>query len=139
MRKLLYLCLLFAFSCTEDFVLDQNQILNDDLQNIEKSLQAALKVCNSEAMPWLSEMLQKAEEDRLYQEHMGQYTGYISVVQYKKEIYFYTTFPMGSGGIYAYIFDCNGTRQQSLPEEQLTYFHKTARNRNLVIYSTIDF
>lgn len=137
MKNLIYLCILFVFSCSEEFTLDENKLLNEDLQNIENSLQAALEVCNKKTMPWLWEMLQKAEDDRLYKKHNGQFMGYISMVQYEGNIYIYTSFPMGSGAIFAYIFDCNGTLQQDLLEENLSFFYTNSRNRNLMIYSTI--
>lgn len=140
MKRLFYICLLFVFGCTDDFSLDENKLLNEDLHNIENSLQVALQVCNKKTMPWLSEMLQKAEEDRIYKKHNGQFIGRISVVQYKGNIYFLTTFSMGSGGFFFYLFDCNGIQQQSLLEsdELVVFFYTNSLKRNLIIYSTTN-
>jgi hypothetical protein len=135
MKKILILYLLCMIGCTNDG--DPSQ--NDELQNIDKALEIGMMVCKKNVLPWLSELLEKAEEDRLTKKHMGQYMGFVSVVSYKNQSYFYVTFPMGSGGIFAYLFDCEGKQVSSLLTEASEYFYEAAHKRNAMIYSTVDF
>ena len=112
--------------------------INNDLQNIEQSIAIAQRACGVTALPWLRDMLTKAEEDRVSKTHQGQYIGIISIVKYQNTVLFYTNFGLGSGGIAYYLFDCKGDKIHStisgsgnIPGE--------ARQRKNIIYSTIDF
>ncbi len=139
MRKLIFLSFFFSGCSGEDLVLDSGLPLNEDVQDIEKAHRAAKKACGGSSLPWLWDILQKAEEDRLFHSHFGNYTGWISIVPYQKRNYFYVRFAMGSGGLYAYLFDCDGVGQRELFGQEFLHFSQNAEKRNFMIYSTIDF
>jgi hypothetical protein len=130
-RCTLFLILL-ALGCQKEKI-----EIDNDLHDIEKSIAIARRACGVTALPWLSDMLTKAEEDRISKTHQGQYVGIISILKYQNTALFYTNFGLGSGGIAYYLFDCTGDRVYPTTADEGNIPAEASQRKN-VIYSTID-
>lgn len=53
---------------------------------------------------WLSEIVEKSENDTT-----GNYTGNIFLLNYNNQQIIFIDMPMGSGGLYGYWFNCDGS------------------------------
>ncbi|MDR3269316.1 MAG: hypothetical protein LBT83_09650 [Tannerella sp.] len=89
MRNLIViLCCVLFFSCKQDVVETCTACENEELR---------------ENLPWLGELISKAETDRT-----GNYAGFIWLEKYKGRDIFVTNMGLGSGGIMYRFFDCDG-------------------------------
>lgn len=136
---------IFLLSCTFFLLSNCVKQSNDNGEEeqiglaIDRVVNKANAACNSPApqqsLGWLSDIIRKAEEDRLTLKHKGNYMGKIYLTSYQAQPVFYITMMMGSGGIYAYMYDCKGSRIY-IAESDVTSFYQQAQQGTL-IYSTM--
>jgi hypothetical protein len=62
---------------------NDDQLYNDDLQNIDTAIKIAETICEEVSIAWFSDLLSKAEEDRLHMTHKGNYLGFVSIIKYQ--------------------------------------------------------
>jgi len=86
-------------------------------------------------LQWLNDIIKKAEEDRLTKKHMGNYVGKIFLTSYQGKPVIYIRMALGSGGVYAYIFDCTGN-SISISDSEILNFEQQAQ-QNTLLYSNI--
>jgi hypothetical protein len=91
----------------------------------------------AENLPWLKEMIVKAEEDRLTKAHKGNYTGSIYQITWRGQDVFWTNFAMGSGGIGVRAFNCDGQwiSKDFTPDETEEFIK--VYNNNKLIYTNL--
>lgn len=82
-------------------------------------------------LPWLNEIVTKAEEDKATRVHKGNYLGKIYLESFKGQSIFLVEMMMGSGGLAGYLFWCNGQRVFPTKEETLT-LSNSFQKKNLV-------
>jgi hypothetical protein len=87
-------------------------------------------------LPWLKEIITKAEEDKATMAHKGNYLGTIYLDTYQNQSVFMIKMMMGSGGLYAYLFGCDGKRVAFSKEGVETVFTDIEK-RNNVLYTNI--
>ncbi|GAB2767703.1 hypothetical protein GCM10027275_07680 [Rhabdobacter roseus] len=124
----LLLIVLVAIGCKNERV---------DLQDTPHALARARKACGQNALPWLEDLLTKAEADRTSQAHQGQYIGTVSLIKYQGTPLFYTNFGLGSGGIAYYLFDCQGKPFFITGEDGAKVLGQATKKEN-ILYSTLD-
>lgn len=104
---------------------------------IKEAITKANASCGSinpdQTLQWLKDIIVKAEEDKQTKKYMGNYMGKIFLTVYKNNPVFYISMAMRSGGIAAYIFDCNGTTVSIDPAD--TGFEQVAQKS--LIYSNV--
>lgn len=115
-----------------------------ETHDIEKAILKAQNACGQASMPWLYELLAKAEEDRLSMAHNGSYIGFVSLVTYQNKRVFYTNFmSMVGGGRMFHLFDCQGNQfdASSTVTADPAYFPNEAQKKENIIYSSapLDF
>ncbi|MBS1574999.1 MAG: hypothetical protein JST09_06805 [Bacteroidetes bacterium] len=88
-----------------------------------------------QALQWLSDVIKKAEEDRMTKKYMGNYMGKIFLTSYQSRPVIYIRMAMGSGGIYAYVYDCTGNTV-SINDSEMISFEQQAQ-QGILIYSNI--
>lgn len=59
-------------------------------------------------LPWLKDLIGKAEADKSTGAYKGNYIGQIYQTTWRNQDAFWTNFMMGSGGIYARLYACDG-------------------------------
>lgn len=132
MKKYYLLLIAFNFclfsSCQDDHDSASSPIINacgvkDPAQNI----------------PWLQDLISKAEEDRMNKTYNGAYTGTIQLDHYQETDVFIIRM-IFIGGLYALIYNCDGTAIDFGNDTQAAYMFLTS-DSNLqkapVIYSTM--
>lgn len=136
MKKIIYflITLLIGVGCIskEDW--------EKDVLDVDKALQRAQDSCGQASMDWFSEMLRKAEEDRLTKAHKGSYIGFVSLVKYENSSVFYTNFMSKvGGGLMFYLMDCQGNQfdASSIVAEDMAFFSKEAYKKKNIIYSNV--
>ncbi|MET0245072.1 MAG: hypothetical protein ABW174_16450 [Flavitalea sp.] len=122
--------------CGNKNINDQGQA---DLEIITtQAVNKANLICNSPnptiSLKWLNEIIRKAEEDRVDMRHKGAYIGKIRSTSYGNEPIIYIKMLMGSGGLYAHVFNCAGERIM-IPESDVTFIPKAEAGD--VIYSNV--
>jgi hypothetical protein len=122
--------LLAMCNCTSD-----SETINTADHDIQSAHSKAKRLCNQNSMVWLSDMLNKAEEDRLNLIHKGNYIGTVSLIRYKDQPVVYTDFAMGSGGIAFYLFDCNGNPVSCEGDDAIGNIPNLAKEN--IIYSSL--
>ncbi|KAA0988729.1 hypothetical protein [Dyadobacter aurulentus] len=105
--------------------------------DVQCALGRAQSVCDQNTMVWLSDMLTKAEEDRISKTHKGNYIGMISLIRYKGQPVVYTNFALGSGGIAFYLFDCNGNPVSCEADDEAGKIPGLAMAKENVIYTSL--
>ncbi|MBC8153527.1 MAG: hypothetical protein H7Z72_11500 [Bacteroidetes bacterium] len=83
-------------------------------------------------LPWLKEIITKAEEDKATGAHQGNYLGTIYVDEFKNQPVFMVKMMMGSGGLYAYAFKCDGARLYFDKEGSPTMFFDIEKKNNVL-------
>jgi hypothetical protein len=128
---------LFFVGCTKD---NENfDILKDGMViDVDQALKKATdrNGCNKSELPWLQDLLIKAEEDRTTKKYRGNYIGIISMIKHNGQTLFYTNFMMGSGGIAYYLFDCDGALVL-IPTEGYNNKTREAYKKKNIIYASI--
>lgn len=87
-------------------------------------------------LPWLKEIVTKAEEDKATMAHKGNYLGTIYLDTYENQSVFMVKMMMGSGGLYAYLFGCDGKRVDVNQQAVGTLFTDIEK-RNNVLYKNM--
>lgn len=87
-------------------------------------------------LPWLNEIVNKAEVDKATMAYKGNYIGTIYMDTYKNRPVFMVKMMMGSGGLYGYLFGCDGKRIAFTPEEVGTLFTDIEKHNNVVYTNT---
>jgi hypothetical protein len=85
-------------------------------------------------LSWLKEIVTKAEADKASMTYKGNYLGTIYMDTYKNQSVFMIKMAMGSGGLYAYLFDCSGN-QVSVNQEVAGTLFTDIEKRNNVLYT----
>jgi hypothetical protein len=112
-----------------------------DVLDIEMAVQRAQEACGQSSTAWLSEMLQKAEEDRLFKAHNGSFIGFVSMVKHQNHTVFYTNFMSKvGGGLMFFLMDCQGNQfdASAIVEADPAFFPNEARKKGNIIYSNIS-
>lgn len=130
--------LLMACNCTRN---KNNSELQK--QEIEVKTKEALTNANTacgfanpeQSLLWLKDIIQKAEEDKLTQKYNGNYMGKIFLTSYHNQPVFYIRMALGSGGIFAYVYDCNGITV-SISQNEMTTFEQNAPQGKLIYSNT---
>ncbi len=122
---------IFHFNCSKK---NNADLLN---QQTEHAMAIAGTICGSgnQSLQWLKEIISKAEEDKLTKKYDGNYMGKIITTSYQNQPIFYITMALGSGGIFAYTYDCNG-KNVLISSDDLTAFEQNAQKGKL-IYSNV--
>lgn len=136
MKTSLYIIsfLLTMFSCNSGTEIGDPACGHD----VQCALRKAQSVCDQNKMVWLSDMLIKAEEDRISKTHKGNYIGIISLIKYKSQPVVYTNFGLGSGGIAFYLFDCDGNPVSCEDAEEAGKIPDLAKARENIIYASLN-
>jgi phosphoribosylformylglycinamidine (FGAM) synthase-like amidotransferase family enzyme len=109
-----------------------NKQIDEKTQEVVTNANTICGSANPEqSLLWLKGIIQKAEEDRLTKKYMGNYMGKITSTSYRNEPVFYIRMALGSGGIYAYIYDCNGKTVYINPDDMLI-FEQNAQQGKLI-------
>lgn len=90
-----------------------------------------------QTLQWLKDIIVKAEDDKQTKRYMGNYMGKIFLTSYNNLPIFYIKMAMGSGGIYAYTYDCNGKNVFIEPND-MSAFEQNAQKQTL-IYSNVPY
>ncbi|RYZ92634.1 MAG: hypothetical protein EOP06_03675 [Proteobacteria bacterium] len=69
------------------------------------------------SLPWLKDIITKAEEDKATMAHKGNYFGTIYLESLRNEPIFLVQMMMWSGGIAFYLFRCDGERVYPTADE----------------------
>jgi hypothetical protein len=135
MKMSLYFCiyLIAIFGCSPHAKINEQGNPHD----IENALRRSQVLCRQNTMVWFSDMLRKAEEDRISNTHKGNYIGIISIIYYKSQPVIYTDFALGSGGVAFYLFDCNGN-PVSCQADEATKLPGVANERKNIIYASLN-
>ncbi len=133
-----FIYFLFVLVCS--FGCMNKEDLNSNVLNIEMAVQRAQKACGQSSAAWLSEMLQKVEEDRLTKAHNGSFIGFVSMVKHQNHTVFYTNFMNKvGGGMMFYLMDCNGDPfdGSAAVTTDPGFFQLEAHKKENIIYSNI--
>ncbi|MBB1287402.1 hypothetical protein HRH25_23705 [Flavisolibacter sp. BT320] len=114
---------------------EDEQIKITASQVVNKANAACNSLSPEQSLQWLNDIIKKAEEDRLTKKHMGNYMGKIFLTSYQTRPVFYIKMTLGSGGIYAYIYDCNGN-SVSIAGNEMTSFEQQAQQGTLIYSNT---
>jgi hypothetical protein len=130
------LCIFILFSgnnCSKKDTFDSQSELNS--RKTQEVITRANTICGSanpeQSLQWLKEIITKAEEDRLTKKYGGNYMGEIRSTSYNNQPVFYIRMLLGSGGIYAYIYDCNG-KTVTISTDDMVEFEQNAQQGQLV-------
>lgn len=85
------------------------------------------------SLHWLTDIITKAEEDKVTKKYMGNYMGRIFLSSYHNQPVFCITMMMGSGGLKAHLYDCKG-RNAIIDRNSVPDFDQMALN-GILIYS----
>lgn len=91
----------------------------------------------SKDLPWLKDIINKAEQDKSYKTYQGNYMGKIYLETYKGNSVLLCDMAMGSGGIGGYVFQCDGTKEEfnNDPKEVESFFSSV--KKTIIIYSNV--
>jgi hypothetical protein len=133
MKNIVYLFLLTltVLSCRKD---DKIPVTEFGF-SAEEAVSRAQSVCGAKNMPWLNEIISKAEEDKKDRTHKGNYIGSVSIIEDRGKSLFLVNMAMGSGGILVWIYDCSGNQVKVDHPEK---FSDPKSNRK-ALYSTHHF
>ncbi len=108
-----------------------------EIHDIESAMLKAQNACGQTSMPWLYDLLQKGEEDRLSMAHNGSYIGFVSLVTYQNKSVFYTNFMnLVGGGRMFHLMDCQGNQFDASVAADPAFFQKEAHKKENIIYSS---
>jgi hypothetical protein len=134
---LIVLTSLLFIGCTKDN--GDFDIMKDGMIiNVEEGLKKATdrNGCNKSELPWLKEILIKAEEDRTTRRHRGSYVGIISMIKHKGQTLIWTNFMFRTGGGLEYVlYNCDG-QDVFVPWPESKGFSNQAHKKKNIIYAT---
>jgi len=122
--------LLFLFqSCKEDISpLEEEVISQEILEKLKNS-------CGTSEFSWLQEIITKAEEDYKSRTYEGNYIGTMYLEEHQNKPVIFVNMSMGSGGIYGYLYHCDGSKVDLNPSEVETFFSNLKKDQ--IIYSNL--
>jgi len=85
---------------------------------------------------WLKDIITKADEDKATMAYKGNYLGEIYLERFRDQPVFVVDMMMGSGGIFMYLFGCDGERIKDVSSEEITTTIAGFQRKNL-IYSNL--
>ena len=91
----------------------------------------------SKDLPWLKDIINKAEQDKAFRTYPGNYMGKIYLETYKDNSVFLCDMAMYSGGIAGHVFHCDGTKEEfnNDPKEVESFFNSIKKIN--IIYSNV--
>jgi len=103
-------------------------------QNIVEKLNS---VCGISDLSWLEEIIVKAEEDNRSRTYQGNFIGTVYLEDYQNEPVIFVRMAMGSGGLYGYVYRCDGSSVNfdNDPSQVETFFSKMEKNQ--IIYTNV--
>jgi hypothetical protein len=111
--KTFFLTILFASCCLSFFNSCKTESGKGTID--EKAINACGVTYSQKNLPWLAELIEKAEKDKTAGPYKpgdsykpGHYTGCIWLEKYKEQDIFITDMMLGSGGVAYWFFDCSG-------------------------------
>ncbi len=123
-----FLILLFQ-GCREDVSpLEEEVISQEILEKLKNS-------CGTSEFSWLREIIIKAEEDYKSRKYQGNFIGTIYLEDQQNEPVIFVNMAMESGGIYGYLYHCNGIRVDLDPSQVETFFPNLKKDQ--IIYSNV--
>lgn len=99
------------------------------------AIQTAKTGCGEDALPWLHELLTKAEEDKVLGTHNGRYLGVISMIHYNGNTMFYTDFLVTA--VAFEVFDCEGNLFEITTDAETEFFRTEGTKRRNIIYANV--
>ena len=88
-------------------------------------------------LPWLQDIITKAESDMTSKTYKGNYIGTIYLAYYNEQPVFVCNMMMGSGGIAAYVFRCDGTIENFNNDPQKVQAFFSSLKKTDLIYSNV--
>lgn len=143
MKNLIYtfvIALIFtgcAKQSTDDGEQAYNYARDGMIVNVERALIKAIDKngCNKSELPWLKDLLTKAEEDRTTMKYKGNYIGIVSLYKYKDKNLIYIDFFLERGGGAYILRDCNGD-PFFIPRSDAGYVPNEAMKKKNIIYAS---
>lgn len=132
--KILICCsfLLLSFQgCKEEFSPLEEKGIS------QKMVEKLNKTCGTSGLPWLEEIIVKADEDDRSGTYQGNFMGTVYLEDYQNEPVIFVRMAMGSGGLYGYAYRCDGSRVDfdNDPNQVESFFSKMKRNQ--IIYTNV--
>lgn len=132
--NLSYIFVLFAgYNCSNKDASDlQNDLAEVKIQEVVTSANTVCGSANPEqSLQWLKEIISKAEEDKETKKYSGNYMGEIRLTSYRNQPVFHIRMALGSGGVYAYVYDCDG-KTVSINSDDMIEFEQSAQQGKLI-------
>ena len=132
--SLLFLSLMLfsGIACSKSSADLPDEKINTSLKDGLAKASTACGSVNPDQLQWLKDIILKGEEDKETMKHVGMYRGKIFLTSYQNKPLFFIMMPMGSGGIYAYLFDCAGTTVRFSPTDDVLAFSAEAQKGELI-------
>jgi len=94
--------------------------------------------CGTSDVFWLEEIIVKAEEDRRSRTHLGNFMGTVYLEAYQDKPVIFARMAMGSGGLYGYVYQCDGSRVDfdDDPSSVATFFSNMKKDQ--IIYTNVQ-
>ncbi|SFF38130.1 hypothetical protein [Spirosoma endophyticum] len=83
-------------------------------------------------LPWLKDLIAKADEDKATLAYKGNYIGKIYLENFRDQPVFIVQMMMGSGGIAMYLFRCDGQRIMDVTDKEIATTIAGFERKNLV-------
>lgn len=123
--------LLFFQGCKEEFSPMEEKGIS------QKMIEQLKTACGTSDLSWLEEIIVKAEEDNRSGTYQGNFMGTVYLEYYQNEPVVFVRMAMGSGGLYGYVYRCDGSRVDfdNDPRQVETFFSKMKKNQ--IIYTNV--
>lgn len=108
--------------------------LEEDVISLE-ILEKLNNTCGASDFSWLREIIIKAEEDNRSRTYEGNYIGTIYLEYHQNEPVIFVHMSMGSGGLYGYLYHCDGSKVDLDPSQVETFFSNLKKDQ--IIYSNV--
>ncbi len=130
---LVSLMIFSGFNCSKKnaSVAPNEQILIKAKEVVTKANVSCNTVNPELSLQWLKEIIIKAEEDKQTKKHRGNYMGKIYATSYRSQPVFSVQMALGSGGIYAYVYDCGG-KTVYIEQSDTSKFAQDTQNGTLI-------
>ncbi|AUD04168.1 hypothetical protein [Spirosoma pollinicola] len=83
-------------------------------------------------LPWLKDLIAKADEDKATMAYKGNYLGKIYLESFRDQPVFIVDMMMGNGGIALYLFHCDGQRVNDIRDDEIATTIAHFQRNNLV-------
>ena len=116
----------------------QEEYLSSEQESVSSAGMRSIKsACGTTELGWLQEIIEKAEEDKRSMAHQGNFLGAIYQESYKDEVVIFVRMMMGSGGVYGYVYRCDGSRVDfnNDPQEVESFFQNLKEDQ--IIYKNV--